>query len=155
MPENRRKPLRLDPEVYKIKGQAFSVTVGLLSRDPLFRDQDLGRACIQILRELRAKHGNPVYAYCLMPDHVHLLVGIGEGVPLTEFVGSWKSLCYQARCDLGNRDKFWQRGFFDRALRGDEDLRATALYILNNPVRKGLVRDFREYPLSGSLEWGL
>jgi hypothetical protein len=31
----------------------------------------------------------------------------------------------------------------------------TALYILNNPVRKALVDDFHGYPLCGSLEWEL
>ena len=45
------------------------------------------------------------------------------------------------------------KGAFDRALRTGEDLRQAALYILNNPVRKGLVEDFRLYPLCGSLQW--
>ncbi len=50
---------------------------------------------------------------------------------------------------------FWQRSFYDHALRTDEDLVHTARYVLANPVRAGLVHDFRDYPLCGSLEFDL
>jgi REP element-mobilizing transposase RayT len=41
----------------------------------------------------------------------------------------------------------WQEGFHDHALRREEDLRDIARYIVLNPVRAGLVRNIREYPL--------
>jgi len=88
-----------------------------------------------------------------MPDHVHLLVGVDTSAPLPAFIGKWKSLCYRARVERGEKASFWQRSFFDRALREAEDLQATALYILLNPVRRELVSDFHLYPLCGSLEW--
>jgi REP element-mobilizing transposase RayT len=40
----------------------------------------------------------------------------------------------------------WQRGFHDHALRGDEDVRAIARYIVANPLRAGLVRAIGDYP---------
>jgi putative transposase len=40
----------------------------------------------------------------------------------------------------------WQKGFHDHAVRGDEDMRALARYVVANPVRAGLVRSVREYP---------
>ncbi len=49
----------------------------------------------------------------------------------------------------------WQRSFFDHALRREEDLRKAAEYVLNNPVRDGLVEDRRDYPLCGSFEFDL
>ncbi len=153
MPESRRKHIRLAAETYRVKGQVFSVTIGINSREPVFANQALGLDCVQILRDLRSNLGNPLYAYCLMPDHVHLLIGISENGSLSDFVGRWKSLCYQARCNRGNRDRFWQKGYFDHALRAEEALKAVVRYILLNPVRKGLVKDFRLYPLCGSLEW--
>jgi len=108
--------------------------------------------CIRILSDLQQETGNPVYAFCLMPDHAHLLLEATAAFPVPSFVGRWKSLCYRAR-RRRNPDVFWQRSFFDRAVRSGEDLRQVALYILNNPVRKGLVEDFRSYPLCGSLQW--
>ena len=48
----------------------------------------------------------------------------------------------------------WQAGYYDHCLRGDEDLRLQARYILENPVRAGIVESPRDYPYSWSL-WGL
>ena len=108
-----------------------------------------------MLEELAHADGVPVHAYCLMPDHVHLLIAVSGAYPLPRLVQRWKSMCYRERRRLGNADTFWQRSFHDRAVRRDEDLRAAALYALNNPVRAGLVKHHREYPLCGSLEWEL
>jgi hypothetical protein len=47
----------------------------------------------------------------------------------------------------------WQPGLYDRVLREDESTIIVAKYILENPVRKGLVKEPREYPYSGSSEW--
>jgi len=44
--------------------------------------------------------------------------------------------------------KVWQRSFYDHALGCEEDLIKVAEYIVYNPVRKGLVKDWREYRYS-------
>jgi len=41
----------------------------------------------------------------------------------------------------------WQKGYFDRALRREEDLKAMARYIVANPLRAGLVEHIGQYPL--------
>jgi REP element-mobilizing transposase RayT len=90
-----------------------------------------------------------------MPDHVHLLIGVGANGSLCSIVGDWKSRCYAARKRRGIVSRFWQRSFYDHALRQEEDLEVTARYILENPVRAGLARETRDYPLSGSLEFDI
>ena len=124
-------------------------------RERVFLDPKLTTTCIEHLRTLKNRRGNPIYAYCLMPDHAHLLVGVVSQAPLSSLITSWKSLCYHARRKLGRPEPFWQRGYFDHAVRSDEDLRKAALYILNNPVRWGLASDFHEFPFCGSLEFDL
>jgi putative transposase len=42
----------------------------------------------------------------------------------------------------------WQRGFYDHALRKEEDAEKAAQYMVNNTVRKGLVNSWRDYPYS-------
>ena len=44
----------------------------------------------------------------------------------------------------------WQENYYEHILRKDEDTISVVKYILNNPVRKGLVEDYREYFYSGS-----
>ena len=152
---NHRVSIRLRPEAYAETGRVFSVTIGTSPRAPVFADLDFGAECVEVLRHQAVSRGNAVFAYCLMPDHVHLLVGTVEASPLTAFVQAWKSLCYRARRRRGHAAVFWQRGFWDHALRSEEGVREAALYILANPIRKGIVQHFREYPLCGSFEYDL
>ena len=150
-----RKRIRLDASVYNDEGRIFSVTVGTAPRRSVFADLDFGEECVGILSDLRQRKNFSVFAYCLMPDHAHLLIGNPDGGSLSQFVGAWKSLCYRARRLRGHHDRFWQRSFFDRALRRGTDLKDSALYILANPVRAGLAKTYLEYPLCGSLDLDL
>ena len=148
----KRKRIRLGPDSYRRSGTIFSVTIGTNPRQDVFLDLEFGKECIDILKMLSERTKNPVFAYCMMPDHAHLLVGVEKSSPLSSFVGAWKSLCYQARRRRGLLSKFWQYSYYDRALRSDDDVRAAASYILNNPVRRKLVETFSDYPLCGSFE---
>ncbi|MEW6557423.1 MAG: hypothetical protein AB1349_08725 [Elusimicrobiota bacterium] len=48
------------------------------------------------------------------------------------------------------RYKIWQESFYDHFLRKEETLEMVSLYILNNPVRKGIVDRWDRYPYSWS-----
>ncbi|VVN18047.1 hypothetical protein PS645_04155 [Pseudomonas fluorescens] len=47
----------------------------------------------------------------------------------------------------GIQQRLWQRGYYDRALRRDEDIKDAARYIVMNPLRAGLAKRLGEYPL--------
>jgi putative transposase len=151
----RRKSIRLDPVVYREVGRAFSITVGTAPRRDVFSDRVFARACIEELREVALRTSARIYAYCLMPDHVHLLVGVPAGSALSDVVGDWKSRCYTLWREARARKTFWQRSYYDHAIRADEDFRTAAEYVLNNPVRAGLVARFQDYELCGSFEFDL
>jgi putative transposase len=151
----RRRPIRLPEAIYREDGQIYSITVGTADRKPLFLDIEFGHKCVRALKELHKTRDNPVYAYCLMPDHAHLLIGSTPTSSVISFVGAWKSVCYHLRRRMGEADPIWQRSFFDHALRRNEDELRTAKYILANPVRAGLAARVSDYPLSGSLEYDL
>jgi len=91
-----------------------------------------------------------VPAYCLMPDHVHLfLEGTSNEADLCEAVRVWKQIVGHAWRRHMNVP-LWQTGFHDHVLREGDDTRAVVRYLLNNPVRAGLVRDAADYRWSGS-----
>lgn len=99
--------------------------------------------------------GVRLYAYCLMTDHLHLLVSPAEGHSIIDFVREFKGVSTRMSWDHGLRGKIWQQGFFDHFLRRDEDLEVAVRYVLGNPVREGTVPDWHEYPYCGSLEYDL
>jgi putative transposase len=92
-----------------------------------------------------------VIAYCFMPDHLHALVeGLQPDADFRRFVRVFKqrsSFHWKRRTG----SELWQRSFFEHVLRDDEDSPEVAKYILDNPVRAGLVATPQEYPFVGSL----
>jgi putative transposase len=94
--------------------------------------------------------GFDVFAYCFMPDHVHLLAGGSLGpARLADFAQRAKQLSgFYGRRRLGG--PVWQAGYFERVLREADDTRSVVEHILANPVRAGLVIHPEDYPFSGS-----
>jgi len=87
-----------------------------------------------------------------MPDHVHLLVeGKRDNADMKRFVGLFKQKSgYWFKSTQGV--KLWAPNYHEHVLRNDEATAAVARYIIQNPVRKGIVKDCRSYPYSGSFE---
>jgi REP element-mobilizing transposase RayT len=147
----RRKRIRLDHEAYTEIGSVASVTIACFNRTPFFRDPAIARAVIEALKQRAGATGVRVHAYCLMPDHCHLLCSPSEMSDLVSFIGGFKSLSRNQSNAVGANGPIWQRSFFDHMLRREEDLKTVVRYVLANPVRAKLVDDWREYPFCGSL----
>jgi putative transposase len=111
-----------------------------------------------VVEALRHHHERnvEVLAYCVMPDHVHVLIAFrSKGVSLSRWVGDLKRwVSRRASSDLAE-DLQWQPSFYEHVVRSDEDAVVLARYILSNPVRAGLVEDWRNFPWSGSFAWQL
>ena len=100
-----------------------------------------------------AEHAFAIVAYCFMRDHLHVLAeGLAESADMVAFASDLKqrvAYYHPEKCST----RIWQKGFYDRVLRNDEATLTVAKYILENPVRAGLVKEPRDYPFSGSAIW--
>ena len=72
----------------------------------------------------------------------------GQDIKESIYIGFKVVVTPQAR-KHGIQGQLWQRGYFDHIVRREEKLGQVAEYILNNPVRAGLVRDWAQYQFSG------
>ncbi len=82
-----------------------------------------------------------------MPDHVHVLFTPYGTHNLGTMVHRLKSVSARGiNRVLRRHGHVWQREYFDRIMRGHEDLRKKVEYICNNPLRAGLVTSTDEYP---------
>jgi REP element-mobilizing transposase RayT len=90
-----------------------------------------------------------------MPDHVHLLITASEGTDAAAFMYRFKQASGFA-CNrlLGRQGPFWQASYYDHVVRKDEGVEMVRAYVLENPVRAGLVENAEDYPCSGSLIGG-
>jgi putative transposase len=94
-------------------------------------------------------------AYCFMPEHVHVLAqGVADTADCRRFMKLSKQYSgYAYAQKYGNR--LWQPWGYERVLRDDEATSVVARYIVENPVRAGLVASVLEYPFVGSQIYGL
>lgn len=148
----QRKRIRLNGETYRM-GYGYSITINTSYRARLFVDATAVRTALACLQDAAAKYSARVFAYCFMPDHIHLLAQTPPGVDFTEFIRSFKQPSGFALKMQLDRSPIWQPRYYDHALRSDEDLLVAARYIWGNPVRAGIVTLTEDYPYSGSLEW--
>ena len=93
-------------------------------------------------------------AYCFMPDHLHLAVeGRSPASDLRRFVKVAKQrVAYMARTEF-RIACIWQDGYYERVLRTLESMDTLIRYILDNPVRAGLVERAQDFPHSGTMYW--
>lgn len=147
----RRKPNRLPPHVYA-GGYAFSLTLACYDRHQAFVDASVVDQCLTSLASSAQGRSVRIFAYCFMPDHLHLLAQAPRHVGIVGFVKAFKqSSGYWYRRFHGR--PLWQKSYYDHAVRCEDGLFATARYVANNPVRANLVENADDYPFTGSLVW--
>lgn len=90
-------------------------------------------------------------AWCVMPNHVHVLIETREGWPLSGILHGWKSFTAKAiNRHLGRTGTVWMRDYFDRYIRDDHHLAAAIAYTHGNPVKAGLVQNEWEWQHSSA-----
>lgn len=82
----------------------------------------------------------------VMPDHVHTIVMPYETTNLASVLRRIKGRsAYQVNRHSGRSGALWQRESFDRMVRSGDNLEKKRVYILENPVRAGLVERWEDY----------
>lgn len=91
-----------------------------------------------------------VFTYCIMPNHLHLLLKLKEkyGKTLQNWIAAFKRYTARQASEEFGVQPLWQKNFYEHVVRRDESLEEIAKYIVYNPVRKGLVSNWQEYPYS-------
>ncbi|AIE85446.1 REP-associated tyrosine transposase [Fimbriimonas ginsengisoli] len=81
-----------------------------------------------------------LYAWCVMPNHVHAIVEPLPGYELAEILHSWKSFtARQVNKLLGRTGDVWQSESYDHLIRDAEDYQHALDYVLYNPAKAGLL----------------
>ena len=145
-----RKRIRLPAASY-VGLRRYFLTFCCFERRKCFLQSDFNLYFVVQLREQSAVHQFAALAYCLMPDHVHLLVeALAVSSNLAPFVKAFKQATgfeYERR--TGKR--LWQRYYYDHVLRPKDEPDSVAWYIWLNPVRAGLCEEPRLFQFLGSL----
>jgi putative transposase len=149
-----RTPLRRPASDY-IGARTHFLTICAKNRRSVFLDASVASSILEDLSTHASKFNFDLHAFCLMPDHVHLLAGgTDPRSDLLKFVHQFKQRSgYNYRRQ--HRQQLWQERFHDHILRRNDHIEDVACYIWWNPVRAGLCQTPEQYPWSGSqtIDW--
>jgi putative transposase len=113
------------------------ITFSCYHRLPFLSNPDSKFLIEQQLEKTRARHQARIYAYVIMPEHVHLHMNEPPAILVSLFLKSFKQ--GTSRQLKGDRKQFWQIRYYDRNLSGEQERSDVIRYIHRNPVKRGLV----------------
>ncbi len=154
---DRRRPHRLPRDEYQRLFQPVFFAACTKDRRPVLLHASFPRVLRTLLDDNARANRCHVIAWCLMPDHLHVLACVvSEGGDVLSFFTDFKRGSANAALRAGLQT-LWQRDFWDRHTRNDVDLWRCIRYILRNPVEEGLCErpeqwphaEFRGYPWRG------
>ena len=150
-----RKQNHLKNFAYRGSSNIYHVTICAFNGKKLFQHEGVAKTIVDGLNFRQgASKEIKLYCYCLMPDHLHLLLSLSEDYQrsLQNWVAAFKR--YNARIVnlLYEISPLWQKNFYEHAVQKDESLFQITEYIVNNPVRKGLVSNRQDYPYCGTVD---
>ncbi len=102
------------------------------------RERSIADLVANALKYFVCKRYN-LFAWCVMPNHVHAMVQPAPEFKLPDILHSWKSYtAHEANKMLGRSGKFWQQEYYDRMMRSEESLTNNIEYVYLNPDKAGL-----------------
>ncbi len=134
-----------------VPGLPHHVTQRGNRRLPTFYGEDDYRRYRALMAESLARCGVEVWAYCLMPNHVHLVLVPRDETGLARGVGE----AHRRYSSAVNQREGWAgflwQGRFGSFPMADDHLYAAARYLELNPVRAGLVASPYDWPWSSAV----
>ena len=149
------------------------ITTTITNHISVFQINELAIACMKLLEETRKKYNIKAYCYCLMPNHIHMIVQSRKKGDISNFIREWKS--FSARLIItfakerssallnafsdsaikyGMKEEqdhqIWMPRFDDLQLRSPEVTRIKVNYIHMNPIRKNMIESPEQYSYSSA-----
>jgi REP element-mobilizing transposase RayT len=131
---------------YSEAGLYYFLTIVTEGRRNFFLQPPAAEIVLEALKWLD-QHGRIVLvAAAVMPDHLHFVAQLKD-TTLSKLMHLLKSYtAKEINKDLSRRGPVWERQYYERGIRDQDSLIEIVKYCLENPVRKGLVGDFKKYP---------
>lgn len=147
----KRKSIHLKNFDYKGNSYVYYVTICTFQKNNYFKDKRLAKLIEGdlIYRKDVLEQINLI-CYCVMPNHLHLLLSLSENYEsdLLNWVKTFKRYTSKIIKEKYEINDLWQRGFYEHVLRNNELITKKAIYIMENPIRKEIVKEVDDYPYS-------
>jgi putative transposase len=121
------------------------------NREKVFLDRGDYERYLTFLSKYSEEKEAAVLAYCLMPNHIHLLIRPSEVEALPKMMQGI-TLCYSKyfNGENGRTGRLWESRYYSTVIDADSYLWTVSRYIENNPVRAGMVKRPEDYLYSSA-----
>jgi putative transposase len=145
-----RKQIHLKQFDYSQKGFVYYITICTQNKMNYFSDNKITQIIKDEIKFRVEKKEILPYCYCIMPDHMHMLLSLGSLYEkrLHDWIIAFKRYTARVAKNKFKIQPLWQRDFYEHIIRREESLIQKAEYIVNNPVREGIVEEWEDYPHS-------
>lgn len=134
---------------YFEEGYPYFITTITYKRLPIFIDEKMIKIILVTLEYFKLILEYKIYAYCVMPDHIHLVIQSMGKYDISYIMKMVKgSFARKYNKITSKSGTVWQERFFDEGMRNDAVLLTKIEYVHNNPVRAGMVTAPEEYKFS-------
>ncbi|HZD59231.1 MAG TPA: transposase [Anaerolineae bacterium] len=133
---------------------AYHIILLTYNGEPLFTSAGNCNNFAYLIFETIVLHKYNLFAFCIMPDHAHILCQPGN-LLVGDFINLLRFRFEYIMCKGGCTGPIWQADFKEYRLQ-DEEVKEATTFIFENPVRNGLVSNAMDYPYSyvyGSKEY--
>jgi len=135
-----------------LKNHYYHVTTCTYNKKPFFNDLQLARLVVNEMQKLVKQNLVVSITWVIMPDHLHWLFQLSSENSLSKVIQLFKGRSSKIINQSDSGIKFlWQKGFYDHAIRTEDDLIKISRYIVANPLRNGLVDKIENYSLWDSI----
>ncbi|MCR5324895.1 MAG: transposase [Lachnospiraceae bacterium] len=135
------------------ESKIYHVMLRGINKQQIFYDEDDFDCFTDVLKKYKSVSGFTLYAYCLMGNHVHLLIGVGEEDIGTIFRRIGSSFVYRYNMKYERSGHLFQDRFRSEPVETDQYFMVVLRYILQNPVAAGLCSLPVEYKHSSAGEY--
>ncbi len=127
------------------------------------KNSDVAQVVMEALHRFD-QHLYDLIAYCIMSNHVHILIDTNQQLPEDVEPQDFENVDYKplqvimkrikgpsaiyANRVLQRKGRFWQKESYDHYVRNNAALARITLYILNNPIKAGIVKEYGEHPFT-------
>ena len=134
-----------------IDGACYHITVRGNSRQAVFRNDNDYEKYLEFVKRCKRKYKFRVFGYCLMSNHIHLLIEVAIAKTLSSAMSSLqRAYTGYFNGTYGQVGHLWQGRYGSKIIIKDQYLLNAITYIEQNPVRAKLVKAPHEYVWSSA-----
>ena len=143
-----QEPIRARIRRLYMPNALYFIVATVQGRRPIFASESNVELLRETMRRVKEIHPFTMRAFVFLPEHLHLLIQVLEPTTISEVLHSIQrnfTLNYKRAHSITRETHIWQRGFWDHAIRDEQDWEGHFHYIHYNPVKHGYVERPEEY----------